>query len=370
MIPENRTLSTHSPPVLLVISYDQMLCDILLDMLKSDYHHVLSATHTQSLTFLKQEPITLIILDLLKDQTPDWEFLELLYSISTIQQYSIILIRNFDFPDDIHHTIDDYLDLENLQQPQLLLKIALQLKRKQHDIEQMNIIQELKRKQETHRNLAQMASHDLRHPMTNIRISEVMLREFLSDPSNKPFLDSLLVSINNMETMFDDFISAMLVGERVFKYGVVDLQMCVDTVCLQYLVSANNKNIELVQGTLDYMLYGDISATEQIINNLISNAIKYSFFNSVVHITAHQEDDFIVFQVIDHGQGVIESERSLLFTEFGRVSSQPTNNEPSVGLGLWIVRQLTESMNGVVGADFPSEGGAIFWVKLPIYRGQ
>jgi signal transduction histidine kinase len=365
---ENLVASDIDPPVLLVVSVDEQLRDYLFKTLDAHYDNVRSANHAQAISFLQQEAFTLIIVDILQNKTPDWQFFEKIQMLTIEQHCSMLLIQNFPLPTGIENAIDDYIALDELDTPHFLRRVTLQIKHHDQLFEKINIIQQLNYRREIHRQLAQIARHDLRHPLTNIRISEVMLRELLLDDTSKPFLDTLLLSINNMETMFDDFMSAILVGERGLKSVAVDLQWCVDTVCLQYFVSATNKQIRLEQGNLNYVLLGDIQATEQIINNLVSNAIKYSFFNSVVYIEAHQEGSFVMIRVIDQGQGVLENERSVLFTEFGRVSSQPTNNEPSVGLGLWIVKQLTESMGGTVGADFPDEGGSIFWVKLPIYR--
>lgn len=369
MTQNNQFISTNVSLSLLVVSNNQILRQQLCLILKDSNFNTQSFNQPESLPLLGQHPAAIIILDILKQGDPDWHFFEQIYLIAIKRHHSIILVQNCPFPTDIYHVIDDYIDLNQLETSELQLKIALQISRHTRYLEQTQTIKRLKQARETQLNLAEMASHDLRHPMTNIRISEVMLRELTLDDHNKPFLDSLLLSINNMEMMFDDFMSAMLLGERILKLGAVDLQTCVDHVYLQYLVSASNKNILLEQGQLNYLIYGDMNATEQIINNLVSNAIKYSFFDSRIYVTAEVDCDDILFQVIDYGQGIKPDERSVLFTRFGRVSSRPTNNEPTVGLGLWIVRQLTERMGGEVGAYFPDEGGSVFWVKLPHYQG-
>lgn len=367
MTQENLLVLDTEAPLLLIISADRRLGAYLSQRLDSHYPYLLASTLPQAITFLQQEPVALILLDILQEDTPNWQFFEQIQQNAVEQQCAVILIENFPLPPAIETVIDGYIALSELDTPHFLRRMALQTKHQRRLFEKLNLIHQLNNRRESHRQLAQIARHDLRHPLTNIRISEVMLRELILDEATKPLLDTLSVSIKNMEMMIDDFMSAILVGERTLKSGAVDLQWCADTAYLQYLASATHKNITLDQGQLNFILLGDIQATEQIINNLISNAIKYSFFNSVVRIEAHQDGDFVVIRVIDRGQGVVASERSVLFTEFGRVSSQPTNHEVSVGLGLWIVKQLTERMGGTVGADFPDEGGAIFWVKLPSY---
>ena len=55
----------------------------------------------------------------------------------------------------------------------------------------------------------------------------------------------------------------------------------------------------------------------------------------------------------------------MLFTEFGKLSPRPTANEPSTGLGLWIVKHLIQKQGGKAGTTFPKTGGSIFWLELP-----
>jgi signal transduction histidine kinase len=74
-------------------------------------------------------------------------------------------------------------------------------------------------------------------------------------------------------------------------------------------------------------------------------------------------------EVADNGPGVPVAERGALFTEHARLSNRPTAGEESTGLGLSIVKQLIESDGGRVGADFPPEGGSVFWFELPVAPG-
>jgi signal transduction histidine kinase len=68
--------------------------------------------------------------------------------------------------------------------------------------------------------------------------------------------------------------------------------------------------------------------------------------------------------VADKGKGVPEAERHLLFKEFSKLSTRPTAGEASTGLGLWIVKHLMELQGGDAGADFPEDGGSVFWVEM------
>jgi signal transduction histidine kinase len=80
------------------------------------------------------------------------------------------------------------------------------------------------------------------------------------------------------------------------------------------------------------------------------------------------EPDWKRITVKDSGPGVPEHERARLFEMFSKLTPRPTGSETSTGLGLWIVKQLTLLQGGRVGADFPDEGGSVFWIDLPAYK--
>ena len=128
---------------------------------------------------------------------------------------------------------------------------------------------------------------------------------------------------------------------------------------------ASNKRIEVLVGQTSGTIYADPKRVGQILENLVSNAVKYSPPDKQVHIWSESENDGTYIRVRDWGVGIPPAERDRLFSEFGKLSSQPTGNENSIGLGLWVVKQLAQAMNGDVGATFPDEGGSIFWVRLP-----
>jgi signal transduction histidine kinase len=85
-----------------------------------------------------------------------------------------------------------------------------------------------------------------------------------------------------------------------------------------------------------------------VLNNLVSNAIKYSHAGTTVEITAERQNDEIHFHVADHGQGIPESEHKLLFTAFTKTSVRSTGGESSTGLGLNIAKKLIEAHGGKI----------------------
>jgi signal transduction histidine kinase len=138
------------------------------------------------------------------------------------------------------------------------------------------------------------------------------------------------------------------------------------------------------------MVFADETAAKQVVDNLISNAIKYTpkGKNVVVRILPIQTlpqglvlmrndierlDDLelesvithIRIEVTDEGPGLSDEDKARLFGKFARLSAQPTGGEHSTGLGLAIARKLTELMNGRIWCDSEIGTGATFYLELP-----
>lgn len=113
----------------------------------------------------------------------------------------------------------------------------------------------------------------------------------------------------------------------------------------------------------------DESHIRSIFENLLSNAVKFSESGSNVRVRLEKEDDKAKISVIDNGPGITEEDQKSLFGRYVRLSNKPTGNESSVGLGLYIVKNLTESMNGSIRCESVPGKGSRFIVTFPIVDG-
>jgi len=111
----------------------------------------------------------------------------------------------------------------------------------------------------------------------------------------------------------------------------------------------------------------DRNKIRQVVDNLISNAVKYSPKGSVITVTIHTKGSFAGFTVRDNGPGIPDDERHKLFKDYGRLSATPTGGEKSTGLGLAICRKIIEAHNGTIGVDNLPGHGAEFYVSLPLF---
>ena len=114
------------------------------------------------------------------------------------------------------------------------------------------------------------------------------------------------------------------------------------------------------------LLFIDEGKIVQVLNNLIGNAIKYSYPDSELKIKVFKEDNQIITQVIDHGQGIPSGELENVFQMFKKTSVQPTDGESSHGLGLAIVKKIVEGHKGYIGVESNYGEGSTFYFSLPI----
>ena len=110
----------------------------------------------------------------------------------------------------------------------------------------------------------------------------------------------------------------------------------------------------------------DIGKIEQVLNNLISNAVKYSFPNTTVQVKISQNDSEVIVSVTDQGQGIPESELGKLFKPFEKTSVQSTAGEKSTGLGLSIVKNLVLGHKGRIWVESKVGEGSTFCFSLPL----
>jgi signal transduction histidine kinase len=139
------------------------------------------------------------------------------------------------------------------------------------------------------------------------------------------------------------------------------------TVLLKAEVKANGENSE-------FGVFADEQALMQIFDNLVSNAIKYTPPDKRVFVRLFHEqvlnaqqtiDEFVRIEVQDEGPGLTPQDKEHLFGKFTKLSARPTAGEDSTGLGLSIVKHLSQMMNAQVWCESESGEGAVFILRLP-----
>jgi len=214
-----------------------------------------------------------------------------------------------------------------------------------------------------------MAAHDLKNPLTVIVNSAEMVG--MTDDENKiqKYLDNISVAAIRMRDMITDLldVNAIEQGSYTSKVEACDLSALVKRSVEHNHSAAVKKHIEIVTGFSDGLwAKADPSATLQILDNLISNAVKYSPPMTTVHVHTLPETHYVMVAVRDEGPGISEADQKKLFQKYTRLTARPTGGESSTGLGLAIVKRLAEAMSGTIQCFSAPGGGATFTLRLPV----
>jgi PAS domain S-box-containing protein len=219
-----------------------------------------------------------------------------------------------------------------------------------------------------------IVSHDLRGPTCNI-VSYADLILETKDELPKSQLQPLRRIRENALFMLE-LISDLLDTHRVESgkvkcnlevHNADDLiRMSIDRCA--FLASDKRIRLEGQIPKTPLPVLVDQSKTVQILNNLISNAIKFSESDTTITVGARPDGDFVEFWVEDQGQGIPEPEVGKLFLKFSRTSTRATRGEKGTGLGLFIVRELAQLQGGTVRVTTAPKKGSCFYVRLPAAR--
>ena len=220
-----------------------------------------------------------------------------------------------------------------------------------------------------------MAAHDLRSPISVIISFLKILMSGHFGELNEDQLKIMRKLDRNCESMIsliDNLldVTAIEAGHLELKMAKVDLYEFLKESCLTNGILAKNKSIDIdfvPRGGLP-QVYMDKERINQVLNNLLGNAIKFSNKNTEIMVKAEVLNDKneVQVSVCDQGQGIPEDEMSMLFTEFGRTSIRGTADEKSFGLGLAIVKQIIEAHGGKIWVDSEFGKGSTFLFTLPV----
>ena len=215
-----------------------------------------------------------------------------------------------------------------------------------------------------------IAAHDLRSPLANILTAGQYLRETLTDvgEDNEILLSFIPQQAHYMLSLISDLLdmSQLESGTFVLEREIIEIEPFVETIVRPHRSMAETKGIRiLLNVTASGWVDVDPKRLRQVLDNLISNAIKFSPHASTITITVEREDSKVRFSVQDEGPGISEQEQARLFQYFSRTSARPTGNETSTGLGLAIARRVVEAHGGEIGVVSAPGQGATFWFTLP-----
>ncbi|MEF8880159.1 MAG: HAMP domain-containing sensor histidine kinase [Candidatus Thermoplasmatota archaeon] len=217
-----------------------------------------------------------------------------------------------------------------------------------------------------------ITSHELRSPMTPMKAQLQMLEEGYFGDLNEKQKESLHMIIRNAERL-DKIISDFLEISRIesarlkFDFEETDLTNTIQETVNFMEGFAKEKKIKLKTDIDDLpTIEVDPDRVNQVLRNLIHNAIKFSGYDSEIKVSAELKDDHILFSVEDHGAGMTPEDQIRVFEPFYQIDKASHRRHGGTGLGLAICRGIVESQNGKIWVESKVGEGSTFYFTVPL----
>ncbi len=376
----------ESPPTILLVDDEPRIVSALQRLLRREGYRILTAdSGAAALVILNQESVDIILSDLRMPEMDGFAFLGAVQDRG-LEAARVLMSGNADLKlvidgvNEGHFSqfiekpwVDDALkmSLRKLIEAQQLARENKELMKALRSQNQMlnqaseKAASEIQQKER----LFATISHEIRNPLHGIQgILELLSRDSVG--SDQKLLSTAITSAGFMRQIIDDVLdySKVEAGKMVLqKVAFSPVALATDVISLmQPMATGQQLALDLYyeEAIAQRFFKGDDFRIRQILNNLLSNAIKYTKKGSVgVEITV---DPVLKIAVMDTGIGIPEDKMALLFDAFVMTNDQHDRMFGGTGLGLTIVKNLTELMGGEIGVSARQGGGTVFTLSLPL----
>jgi signal transduction histidine kinase len=375
---------------ILVVDDEQEIREFLSKALTriAGFHVEMAEDGEEALKKIEQDKLDLILTDL---KMPKMDGLKLITEIAKTKPEILTILMTG------HGTIDSALEAmkrgasDYLTKPinldELVLRIQKVLEEKQRFLSLKGYItqleranQELKQVDEIKSEFVSVASHELRTPLATIKnVVQLVLKRKAGEinETQENFLTMAEKNINRLTNILNDLLDLSRIesGKIGMKLEELDLRGPVVFVLSSLKSQADGKSIHLemdVEKDLPFV-YGDREKVEQILTNLIGNAIKFTPEGGRVMVSAKLSDrvrNAVGISVHDNGVGIPKDQLEKVFEKFHQVESPLHHSASGTGLGLAITKGLVEAHQGQIWVESEVEKGSTFIFTLPLSKGE
>jgi signal transduction histidine kinase len=244
------------------------------------------------------------------------------------------------------------------------------IKQKEKLVNNENRLLELQKKKEE---LFSIAIHDIKNPAAAIKSYVELLEGYDLNAIEQQEIVKYLIDSTEQIMQLAQSINRSVLGEEnevneEEDKESVSLHKIVKSIVSQNIGYANKKKVELINKTTQDTpnIEALKSKIDEVIFNLINNAIKFSPPETKVFIKSYFTENNVSLEVTDNGVGIAPEDLNKAFTKGGILTAKPTGDEESTGLGLWIVKKIIDEHYGEVWVDSKLNVGTTFGFRLPI----
>ena len=214
-------------------------------------------------------------------------------------------------------------------------------------------------------------SHELRTPLNSILgFSDILSTQLYGNLNSKQeeYINDIKVSATHLLGMINEILDMSKIEANAMKVvkSAFWISRAVNEVSNILLPLAQKKNINIIKNMpVDFEVFADYQKIQQILYNLVSNAIKYSPENNEVEISVTADNEYYRIAVHDNGIGIDKKYHGKIFAKFVQLDSAYTKKESSTGLGLTITKELVELQGGKISVISEVNNGSTFIVEIP-----
>lgn len=335
-------------------------------LLDENYHFNYASSGIKALERLESFHPDLILLDVMMSQMSGIEVCQLIKNNSKWQYIPVIMITALNSKEDLKMCLaagaDDFIS-KPVNKTELKWRIRSMLRLKS----QFDKLQELLRLRE---DMVNMIVHDLRNPLTNIMLcAEILKFPQLQLEGRLSKIDQIILGSRQLQAMIDNllFIAKYEYGNIKLCRTSVDLYHLCNSVLADFELLANQQNIELVGDLPKPGTSVDLDAAlfRRVLDNLMSNAIKFSYHNSQITLKAYYPSpQKAIIEVIDTGAGINEQLREVIFQKYE--VGNFVQGVSQVGLGLAFCKIVIDAHEGEINVENNYPSGSIFSLEFAI----
>jgi len=213
-------------------------------------------------------------------------------------------------------------------------------------------------------------SHELKTPLTSIRMyAELLTSGRIKDTSKIQTYLSVIVSESGRLTRLINNVldfSKLEQGKKTYQYKPFEMDRFLSNILKTHSIRIQNKGLDITTriGEGNFTVKTDPDAMEQVVLNLIDNALKYAGGGKFIKFVLNNSEGFIHLSICDDGPGIPKAQQERIFEKFYRVDNSLTSTQPGSGLGLSIARQILRDLGGDLYLDHSSENGSCFTARI------
>lgn len=217
-----------------------------------------------------------------------------------------------------------------------------------------------------------IVAHDLKSPLNQISgILEIIRLTMKDQPAEqREYMATIAQSTDRLKKMITKILDVSAIESQTLNINIekIDIAALLEEIVERFVAQAAKKNIVIIKEFQNSIppIQSDAGYLGEVLENLMSNAVKYSPLGKRVIIRLSGQSGNVRIEFIDQGQGISQKDLKNLFGKYHKLSTRPTAGEDSTGLGLSIVKKYVQSLQGKVWCESEEGKGSNFIVELPV----